>query len=146
VYCVSEISSIKLCCRVNHPYVIHIIINLFCRHSLSFQHDKLLISHTTPLYSSFSPPLIFIESNSFSRVCSIMAEPQRSWGVTGSISFARPTEEEVSANAALIEELKSQASFESAEESQKRLYLIQENACSDVSQGKSTRRVTTTHH
>jgi poly(A) polymerase len=49
-----------------------------------------------------------------------MTESQRHWGVTGSISFARPTEEEVSANAALIEELKSQGSFESAEESQRR--------------------------
>jgi len=49
-----------------------------------------------------------------------MSESQKHWGVTGSISFARPTEEEVSANAALIEELKSQGSFESAEESQKR--------------------------
>jgi poly(A) polymerase len=52
-----------------------------------------------------------------------MEEPQQSWGVTKSISFARPTEEEVSANAALIEELKSQGSFESAEESQRRLHL-----------------------
>jgi hypothetical protein len=118
----------------------------FCSTACLFQHDKLLIFHTALLYPSFSPLLIFIESNSFNRVCSIMAEPQRSWGVTGSISFARPTEEEVSANAALIEELKSQASFESAEESQKRLYPIQDNTCSDVSQGKSTRRVTTTHH
>jgi poly(A) polymerase len=49
-----------------------------------------------------------------------MAETQKHWGVTGSISFARPTEEEVSANAALIEELKAQGSFESAEETQKR--------------------------
>src|SRR5436190_6823823 len=53
-----------------------------------------------------------------------MAESQKHWGVTGSISFARPTEEEVAANAALIEELKSQGSFESAEESQRRLYLM----------------------
>jgi len=52
-----------------------------------------------------------------------MAETQKHWGVTGSISFARPTEEEVSANAALIEELKAQGSFESAEESQKRLCI-----------------------
>jgi len=52
-----------------------------------------------------------------------MSEPQKHWGVTGSISFARPTEEEVSANAALIEELKAQGSFESAEESHKRLAL-----------------------
>jgi poly(A) polymerase Pap1 len=49
-----------------------------------------------------------------------MAETPKGWGVTGSISLARPTEEEVSANAALIEELKSQGSFESAEESQRR--------------------------
>jgi poly(A) polymerase len=49
-----------------------------------------------------------------------MAETQKHWGVTGSISFARPAEEEVSANAALIEELKAQGSFESAEESQMR--------------------------
>ena len=53
-----------------------------------------------------------------------MAESQKSWGVTASISFARPTEEEISANAALIEELKAQGSFESAEESQKRLHLV----------------------
>lgn len=56
-----------------------------------------------------------------------MAESQKHWGVTGSISFARPTEEEVSANAALIEELKSQGSFESAEESQRRsLFSVRE--------------------
>jgi poly(A) polymerase len=53
-----------------------------------------------------------------------MAESQKHWGVTGSISFARPTEEEVSANAALIEELKAQGSFESAEESQRRCFLL----------------------
>ena len=53
-----------------------------------------------------------------------MTESQKHWGVTGSISFARPTEEEVSANAALIEELKAQGSFESAEESQKRYQTI----------------------
>jgi poly(A) polymerase len=53
-----------------------------------------------------------------------MAESQKHWGVTGSISFARPTEEEVAANGALIEELKSQGSFESAEESQRRFYLM----------------------
>jgi poly(A) polymerase len=58
-----------------------------------------------------------------------MAELQNHWGVTGSISFARPTEEEVSANAALIEELKSQGSFESAEESQKRLNLRNGRLC-----------------
>jgi poly(A) polymerase Pap1 len=53
-----------------------------------------------------------------------MAESQKHWGVTGSISFARPTEEEVSANAALIEELKAQGSFESAEESQRRCPFV----------------------
>jgi poly(A) polymerase len=47
-------------------------------------------------------------------------EEQKHWGVTPSISFSRPTEDEVALNAALIEELKAQGSFESAEESQKR--------------------------
>ena len=58
------------------------------------------------------------------RLASTMAEAQKHWGVTGSISFARPTEEEVSANAALIEELKAQVSFESAEESQRRFPFV----------------------
>jgi len=47
-------------------------------------------------------------------------DPQRHWGVTGSISFARPAEDEVRANHDLIEELKAQGSFESSEETQKR--------------------------
>jgi poly(A) polymerase len=53
-----------------------------------------------------------------------MAESQKHWGVTGSISFALPTEDEVAANAALIEELKAQGSFESAEESQRRCGVL----------------------
>lgn len=76
-----------------------------------------------------------------------MSEPQKHWGVTGSISFARPTEEEVSANAALIEELKAQGSFESAEESHKRLtsptiYFFPFFA---KGQGESISRVAATH-
>ena len=51
-------------------------------------------------------------------------DQQKHWGVTGSISFARPTEDEVRANHDLIEELKTQGSFESADETQKRYHIL----------------------
>jgi poly(A) polymerase len=56
-------------------------------------------------------------------------DQQKHWGVTGSISFARPTEEEVRANHDLIEELKTQGSFETAEETQKRCVIVCVGAC-----------------
>jgi poly(A) polymerase Pap1 len=56
-------------------------------------------------------------------------DQQKHWGVTGSISFARPTEEEVRANHDLIEELKTQGSFETAEDTQKRYYHASAMVC-----------------
>ena len=87
------------------------------------RHQRLL---SVPSFSSLVPlPLVSFPIQLLHLITTVydflvMAESQKHWGVTGSISFARPTEEEVSANAALIEELKSQGSFESAEESQRR--------------------------
>lgn len=50
-----------------------------------------------------------------------MAVPAKQWGVTGSISLAMPTESDMAANSALLEELKRQNNFETPEENQKRL-------------------------
>ncbi|CUS14052.1 unnamed protein product [Tuber aestivum] len=54
-----------------------------------------------------------------------MTEPARQqYGVTPPISVATPTDKEVERNQALIEELKKQGSFEGAEESQKRVMVL----------------------
>jgi poly(A) polymerase len=49
-----------------------------------------------------------------------MANPARQWGVTPPISTALPTEQEITANNLLLEELKRQNNFESKAESDKR--------------------------
>ncbi|KAK6511263.1 polynucleotide adenylyltransferase [Arthrobotrys musiformis] len=48
----------------------------------------------------------------------------RQWGVTPAISHSMPTDQEVKVNNDLIEELKAMNSFESAEESQKRVDVL----------------------
>ncbi|KAK6352900.1 polynucleotide adenylyltransferase, variant 2 [Orbilia brochopaga] len=51
-------------------------------------------------------------------------EPARQWGVTPAISYNRPTDQEIKINNDLIEQLKAMNSFESAEESQKRVDVL----------------------
>jgi poly(A) polymerase len=48
------------------------------------------------------------------------SQTPRQWGVTPPISAALPTEPEIAANNALLEELKRQNNFESKAESDKR--------------------------
>lgn len=52
-----------------------------------------------------------------------MATSQRQWGVTPPISQSLPTDSELLANDALIEELKKQNNFESHDETERRLEL-----------------------
>ena len=51
---------------------------------------------------------------------------QTQWGLTPPISTVGPTDSEVAVNQALVEELKRQNSFESSEESQKRVSVLQQ--------------------
>ncbi|CAZ81688.1 unnamed protein product [Tuber melanosporum] len=63
-----------------------------------------------------------------------MTEPARQqYGVTPPISVATPTDKEVERNQALIEELKKQGSFEGAEESQKRVLVL--NTLQNLTEG-----------
>ena len=48
-----------------------------------------------------------------------MAQPQQ-WGMTSPISTALPTPAEIATNDALLEELKAQNNFESADETERR--------------------------
>lgn len=49
-----------------------------------------------------------------------MAEQQRTMGVTGPMSMDAPNPRDLKLNEALMEELKSQRQFETAEETQRR--------------------------
>lgn len=53
-----------------------------------------------------------------------MSETQKQWGVTPPISTVGPTDQENTVNIALIDELKRQNSFESQEESQRRIAVL----------------------